>query len=135
MKRYPSTSITRLSGDILAEATRSPVMITKYRKPSHVILNSNQYSNMLHTLKSTMEKLESFNMKKNDVHPEEAELEALRLFADGSIDRYEAQNRTGLYFSEMLLRMGELGINRKPVKISDRMSPEQNELFNKVFPG
>lgn len=139
MKCYPSTSITRLSGDILAEAVRAPVMITKYRKPGYVIMAADKYVDLVRggasKLKPHTSNLQEGEMGHSKQHADANELEVLKLFAEGGIDRYEAEERTGLYFSELLIRMGELGIKRQAVGMYDRMTPEQRKLFDEVFAG
>lgn len=57
----------------------------------------------------------------------------LQLFADRLIDREEAEERTGLYLSEILILMGRLGIKRKPVGLYEGTSEAQKDLFEKVF--
>lgn len=65
--------------------------------------------------------------------PEERAL--LEAFADRRIGREEAEERTGLYLSEILLRLGELGIPRRTVGKYEGMSEGQRRLFDQVFPG
>lgn len=138
MKSYPSTSITRLSGDILADAASSPVMITKYRKPGFVIMSAETYANL--TRKASREDVIApsvvFASAKTDGDDrnEALERDVIALFADRRIGREEAEDRTGLHFSEILVRMGELGIKRKKVDIHERMTPAQRKLFDEVFP-
>jgi PHD/YefM family antitoxin component YafN of YafNO toxin-antitoxin module len=43
MKEYPSTAITRHSGEILDDAMRSPVAITRYRRPAFIIMSTEHY--------------------------------------------------------------------------------------------
>ena len=64
---------------------------------------------------------------------QEANRITLQLFADRLIDREEAEERTGLYLSEILILMGRLGIKRKPVGPYEGMSEAQTDLFEKVF--
>jgi len=58
----------------------------------------------------------------------------LEAFADRRIGREEAEARTGLYLSELLLRLGELGIPRRPVELYEGMSDRQRQLFDQIFP-
>lgn len=46
MKEYPSTAITRLSGEILETARRAPVAITRYRKRAFVIMSTEHYEQL-----------------------------------------------------------------------------------------
>jgi hypothetical protein len=64
----------------------------------------------------------------------EEERNLLEAFADRRIGRQEAEERTGLYLSEILLRLGELGITRRPVRMYEGMSEEQRQLFDQIFP-
>jgi hypothetical protein len=61
-------------------------------------------------------------------------VEVLQLFADRKIGREEAEDRTGLHFGEILIRMGALGIKRKPVGIHENMDLAHRHLFDEVFP-
>jgi hypothetical protein len=63
----------------------------------------------------------------------EANRITLQLFVDRLIDREEAEERTGLYLSEILILMGRLGIKRKPVGPYEGMYEAQKDLFEKVF--
>lgn len=137
MKSYPSTSITRLSGDILADASRGPVMITRYRKPGYVIMAADRYEDLVRSsspevINSTLGERESI-MIESGKHDDETDLVALRLFADRLIDRDEAETRTGLHLSEILIMMGRLGIKRKNVEVYEGMSEDQKRLFDEVF--
>ena len=137
MKSYPSTSITRLSGDILADASNEPVMITRYRKPGYVIMTADRYESLVRSGSGdvfssalTGEGEIMTEARGRDVDPD---LTTLRLFADRLIDREEAETRTGLYLSEILILMGRLGINRRDVGMYEGMSEDQKRLFDKVF--
>lgn len=137
MKSYPSTSITRLSGDILADASNGPVMITRYRKPGYVIMTADRYESLVRSGSGdafssaiTGEGEIMTEARGRDVDPD---LTTLRLFADRLIDREEAETRTGLYLSEILILMGRLGINRRDVGMYEGMSEDQKRLFEKVF--
>lgn len=67
--------------------------------------------------------------------PESAEeRRLLEAFADRRIGREEAEERTGLYLSEVLMRLGKLGIPRRPVGIHEEMSDRQRQLFDQIFP-
>ena len=46
MKRYKSTDITRRSGDMMEDALRGPVTITKYRKPKFVLMSLAHYESI-----------------------------------------------------------------------------------------
>ena len=137
MKSYPSTSITRLSGDILADASNEPVMITRSRKPGYVIMTADRYESLVRSGSGdvfssalTGEGEILTEARGRDVDPD---LTTLRLFADRLIDREEAETRTGLYLSEILILMGRLGINRRDVGMYEGMSEDQKRLFDKVF--
>lgn len=58
----------------------------------------------------------------------------LEAFAHRRIGREEAEERTGLYLSEILLRVGELGIPRRPIEMYEGMSDQQRQLFDQIFP-
>lgn len=137
MKSYPATSITRLSGEILADAARSPVLITKYRKPGYIIMTAEEYADITQVSPTT--KLNSESMRKGKKMPTDTSLdenkqrEILEEFAARRISRAEVEERTGLYFSEVLVRMAELGIKRKPVEKYEGMSETQRKLFDEVF--
>lgn len=67
--------------------------------------------------------------------PESAEeRRLLEAFADRRIGREEAEERSGLHFSEIQLRLGKLGIPRRPVKMYEGMSDGQRQLFDQIFP-
>lgn len=72
-----------------------------------------------------MRKVEINDIKKNMI--------TLRSFADRHIDREEAETRTGLYLSEILVVMGQLGIKRRDVGIYEGMNEDQKKLFDEVF--
>jgi hypothetical protein len=46
MKTFRSSDITRRSGDMLAEADRSPVQITRNNKPRYVIMRQEHYQQL-----------------------------------------------------------------------------------------
>lgn len=84
-------------------------------------------------------KLNSESMRKGKKMPTDTSLdenkqrEILEEFAARRISRAEVEERTGLYFSEVLVRMAELGIKRKPVEKYEGMSETQRKLFDEVF--
>lgn len=137
MKSYPSTSITRLSGDIMADASREPVMITKYRKPGYVIMAADQYMSLVGQAPSEPGslniKIRDEKMSKSESRDVYEDHITLQLFADRLIDREEAEERTGLYLSEILILMGRLGIKRKAVGAYEGMTNDQKRLFDEVF--
>ena len=47
MKHYKSTDMTRRSGDMLEDALRAPVSITKYRKPKYVLMSAKHYEELV----------------------------------------------------------------------------------------
>lgn len=59
MKEYPSTAITRLSGEILDDAMRSPVAITRYRRPAFVIMSADHYDRLTKRNTRTVETIET----------------------------------------------------------------------------
>lgn len=59
MKQYPSTAITRLSGQILEDAIRSPVAITRYRRPAFVVMSAEYYASLVGKDTRTVETLET----------------------------------------------------------------------------
>lgn len=59
MKEYPSTAISRLSGEILDHARRSPVAITRYRRPAFVIMSTEHYQRLTGHNKPTVATLDS----------------------------------------------------------------------------
>ncbi|WP_299082983.1 type II toxin-antitoxin system prevent-host-death family antitoxin [uncultured Ruegeria sp.] len=46
MKQFPSTDITRKSGEILETALRGPVAITKYRRAKYVLMSAEHYETL-----------------------------------------------------------------------------------------
>ena len=44
MKQFPSTDLTRRSGELLDAADKAPVSITRYRRPRYVILSVEEYA-------------------------------------------------------------------------------------------
>lgn len=69
------------------------------------------------------------------VTPGSAEERALlEAFADRLISREEVEEQSGLYLSQILLRLGDLGIPRRPVGTYEGMSEGQRRLFDEVFP-
>ncbi len=46
MKRYKSTDMTRRSGEMMEDALRGPISITKYRKPKYVLMSASHYDNI-----------------------------------------------------------------------------------------
>ena len=135
MKSYPSTSITRLSGEILAEAAREPVMITRYRKPEYVIMAVESYNELQRAMPAgrLVTGRIGDDTDQGDARDDALDREVLQQFADRLIGRDEAEERTGLYFSEILVRMAELGISRKPVGLYEGMPAGQVKLFDEVF--
>lgn len=59
MKQYPSTAMTRLSGDILEDAGRSPVAITRYRRPAFVIMSAAHYDRLTKSNPRTVDTIET----------------------------------------------------------------------------
>ncbi len=137
MKSYPSTSITRLSGDILMDAAHEPVLITRYRKPGYVIMTADRYESLIRTGSDEViySALTGGGAAVNEIGVMNAEdnLITLRSFADRDIDREEAETRTGLYLSEILILMGKLGIKRRDVGVYEGMTEDQKRLFDEVF--
>ena len=48
MRSFPSTAITRKSGEILEQADRSPVSITRYNRRRYVVMSAEHYDRMTH---------------------------------------------------------------------------------------
>lgn len=69
----------------------------------------------------------------SDTQADAEERRVLELFAARQIDRQEAEERTGLYFSEILIRMKELGIKRQYAPLFEGMSEAQKKLFKEIF--
>ena len=57
----------------------------------------------------------------------------LQMYSEGSVDRSECRDATGLSFGEMLLRMGELGLPLPIVRTLDRFSPAQRAIYEEAF--
>lgn len=66
MKEYPSTAITRLSGEILDDAMRSPVAITRYRRPAFVIMSADHYQRLTKHNTRTVETIETVSPAMRD---------------------------------------------------------------------
>lgn len=66
MKEYPSTAITRLSGEILDDAMRSPVSITRYRRPAFVIMSADHYQRLTKQYARTVDTIETVSPAMRD---------------------------------------------------------------------
>ena len=119
------------------DAAHGPVMITRYRKPGYVIMAADRYEDLVRQGSDERGKsgLSPGDEEMSEVERKDtaADRIALQLFADRLIDREEAEERTGLYLSEMLVLMGELGIKRKTVGAYEGMPEAQKRLFDMVF--
>lgn len=61
MKEYPSSAITRQSGEILDQAAREPVAITRYRKPRFIIMSATHYDKLTRRNPRTVETIDSLS--------------------------------------------------------------------------
>ena len=43
MKSFPASELARNTGDVLEAATIAPVLITKHRKPRHVVMSMERF--------------------------------------------------------------------------------------------
>ena len=48
MRSFPSTNITRKSSEILEQADRGPVFITRYIRPRYVVMSADHFDRLTH---------------------------------------------------------------------------------------
>ena len=46
MRSFPSSDITRRSGELLEQAERGPVSITRYNRPRYVVMTADHYERL-----------------------------------------------------------------------------------------
>jgi prevent-host-death family protein len=59
MRSFPSTDITRKSGQILDQADRGPVSITRYNRPRYVVMSVEYYERLTHLNPRTVHTLDN----------------------------------------------------------------------------
>ena len=59
MRSFPSTNITRKSGEILEQADRGPVLITRYNRRRYVVMSADHYDKLTHQNPRTVHTLEN----------------------------------------------------------------------------
>ena len=76
MRSFPSTAITRKSGEILEQADRSPVSITRYNRRRYVVMSAEHYDRMTHQNPRSVHTLDNVDpdMRQEMLHAIDKEL-------------------------------------------------------------